>query len=414
MFVSGMSGNEIWCLKQKGFQPGELVVGNSVVSLGVIGGFAAGVRGFTGGELANVTQLISEGRHLAIERMVKEAAEHKAAGVTSVVSELKSFAGYIEFLSQGTSILSAPPSGGVPFTTAASGMELYCHLDAGYKPLRFVMGNVAYALGATRSFTGNLRTMARGEVHEFSSMYNKIRHLALERLRKEAFDAGGNAVVDVVVRIQSFGGVAVELLMTGTAALHPGLPKASRPEDVVTSELTGEELWNLASMGYAPVQLVMATSVYSLGVIGGWGSQLRGMVRGEIKELTSLVYDARHNCVELLRKEAKSVGAEQVIGNKLSIREIGGGLVEVMAVGTAVKRAQSIAPETPTLPAQAIIVETSSLERSFGTHHSHGEDHGDSTTVSVGPLGGCIVFIVAMLGVVVAVCGALVPLLMNL
>ena len=119
MFVSGMSGNEIWCLHQKGYRPGELVVGNSVVSLGVIGGMAAGVRGFTGGELAGVTQLISEGRHLAIDRMLKEAREHKSAGVTSVVSELRSFAGYIEFLSQGTSLLSdsVPPEG--PFTTAA-------------------------------------------------------------------------------------------------------------------------------------------------------------------------------------------------------------------------------------------------------------------------------------------------------
>ncbi|MCA9495003.1 MAG: hypothetical protein KC621_33980, partial [Myxococcales bacterium] len=61
MFVSGMSGNEIWCLHQKGYRPGELVVGNSVVSLGFVGGLAAGVRGLSGGELKNVTSLISEG-----------------------------------------------------------------------------------------------------------------------------------------------------------------------------------------------------------------------------------------------------------------------------------------------------------------------------------------------------------------
>ncbi|MBC7972418.1 MAG: heavy metal-binding domain-containing protein [Verrucomicrobia bacterium] len=90
MYVSGMSGNEIWCLAQKGLRPGGLVVGNSVVSLGLIGGLSAGMRGLSGGELANVTSLISEGRHLAIERMAKEASQQQASGVSSVVSELRS------------------------------------------------------------------------------------------------------------------------------------------------------------------------------------------------------------------------------------------------------------------------------------------------------------------------------------
>lgn len=410
MFVSGMSGNEVWCLGQKGYGPGELVVGNSVQSLGWVGGLAAGVRGVTGGELANVTELISEGRHQAITRMAKEAADRGAAGVTSVVSELRGFAGYIEFLSQGTSLqaLGATPAAPTPFTSSASGMELYCHLDAGYAPIKFAMGNVAYALGLGRSFTGNLRTMARGEVTEFSSMYNRIRHLALDRLRKEAFDAGANAVVDIVIRIQPFHGTgAVELLMTGTAARHAHLPPAKTPADVATSELTGAELWNLAQIGLAPVQLVMATSVYSLGLIGGWGSALRGVVKGEIPELTSLVYDARHNCVELLRKEAQQYGADQVIGNKLSIREIGAGLVEVMAVGTAVKRRDGIAPTGPALPAQAVMVESSSLDRAFAEDQPHPTSHTSTTARAPNPLG-CLVGVIAMLfGFFVACAGIL-------
>ena len=35
MFISGLSGNEIYCLALKGFSPGEIAVGNSVVSMGV-------------------------------------------------------------------------------------------------------------------------------------------------------------------------------------------------------------------------------------------------------------------------------------------------------------------------------------------------------------------------------------------
>ena len=36
MLISGMSGNEVYCLAQKGLSPGEIVVGNSVCSMGSV------------------------------------------------------------------------------------------------------------------------------------------------------------------------------------------------------------------------------------------------------------------------------------------------------------------------------------------------------------------------------------------
>src|SRR5262245_10872698 len=62
MFVCSLSGNEIFCLQQKGFFPGEIVVGNSVRSLGLAGAIGSGFRTLAGGEVENVTALISEGR----------------------------------------------------------------------------------------------------------------------------------------------------------------------------------------------------------------------------------------------------------------------------------------------------------------------------------------------------------------
>ena len=35
--VTGLSGNEIYCLNLKGLRPGELVLGNSVYSTGLLG-----------------------------------------------------------------------------------------------------------------------------------------------------------------------------------------------------------------------------------------------------------------------------------------------------------------------------------------------------------------------------------------
>ncbi len=42
--MSGLSGNEMYCLGLKGFAPGELVIGNSVYSLGFLGSLARGCR----------------------------------------------------------------------------------------------------------------------------------------------------------------------------------------------------------------------------------------------------------------------------------------------------------------------------------------------------------------------------------
>ena len=222
MLISGMSGNEVYCLAQKGLLPGEIVVGNSVNSMGIGGAIGSFGQTLAGGEIRPVTELISGGRHAAIQRMEEEARRHGALGVTSVVSELRTLAGYTEFLAQGTSV-HAQGNGGGPrvFSSAASGMELYCHLDVGYRPMRFVMGNIAYALGIGRGITGKLRTIAQGEVHEYSQMYNAIRHHALERLRAEASAVGANSVVDVLIRMLPYGPGTIEFLLTGTASHHP-------------------------------------------------------------------------------------------------------------------------------------------------------------------------------------------------
>ncbi|MCA9607950.1 MAG: heavy metal-binding domain-containing protein, partial [Myxococcales bacterium] len=356
MHISAMSGNEIYCLAQKGLSPGEIVVGNSVVSLGLAGGLGAAGRTFAGGEITQITSLISDGRHAAIQRMEAEAQRDGAIGVTGVRSKLGRLAGFTEFLAQGTGVVGRPE--GPFFSTAASGIGLYCQLDAGYRPVRFAMGNIAFALGVGRGVMGGFRTLARGEVKEYSSMYNEIRFHALERLKHEAARCGANSVVDVKIEMLPYGPGTVELLLTGTASHHPALSQGGvAPHQVVTSELTGEELWNLARIGYVPLQIVMATSVYSLGVAAGIGAMFQGLRRTELPEVTQLIYQARENCLELVRREAQQLGAERVMSTRLQIREIGQGLVEIVAIGTAVRRAlPGMEPQSQQLIPQALIL----------------------------------------------------------
>jgi uncharacterized protein YbjQ (UPF0145 family) len=412
VYVCSLSGNEIFCLQLKGFVPGELVVGNSVRSLGLAGAIGSGFRTLAGGEVENITALISDGRHAAIARLVDEARRHGAHGVTGVTTELSSLAGYTEFLSQGTGIAATNGSSHF-FTTSASGSELYCHLDAGYQPISFVMGNVAYALGVGRGITGGLSTLARGEVHQYSEMYNRIRHLALFRLRREAASVGANAVVDVRIDLRPFGTGVVELLMTGTASRHPALAADSRdPVNVATSELSGAEIFSLAQLGYAPVQLVMATSVYSLGLVGGIGASFSALAKGELRELTELIYGARENCLALLRREAQELGAERVIGNRLQIRELSPGLIEVVAVGTAVRRMPGMTPHSASLPIQAVVRDDDSLTMRGGGSAGFASSLAFGSGVERGlqrqaSPAGCLVAIVlfglVLLGVLIAV-----------
>src|SRR5437868_4523918 len=126
--MTGLSGNEIFCLSLKGLNPGELVVGNSVHSLGFVGGLSAGLQGAFGGEITPVTETISEGRHQSHARMIDEARAHGAHGITGVTSELRRMQGNIEFLSVASCVHGK--DGGPPpleiFSTSSNGQELYC------------------------------------------------------------------------------------------------------------------------------------------------------------------------------------------------------------------------------------------------------------------------------------------------
>jgi uncharacterized protein YbjQ (UPF0145 family) len=352
MLMTGLSGNEIYCLAQKGFDPGNIVVGNSVYSLGLVRGITSGLKTLSGGEIGSITQLIVDGRHAAISRLEREAQDEGDRGLTGVASELRKLGSLMEFLAIGSSVKSSAGTGPF-FSTACTGQDLFCQIDAGYEPRHFVIGNVAYALGVARGITGGLKVFARrGEVKEFSDMYNHTRHLALERLEAEAAERGCNAVVDIITRIIPFGPGVREMLMVGTGSYNPAL---GQPKVPYTSELTGEELWNLTQLGYAPLRLLLGTSVYALGLAGGISAFFQSFGRGEIDEVTRLVYDARENCLDHIRMEAQQLRADAVIGVKLFINELGSGLVEVMAIGTAIRKHAGVSTRSDQLIPQAII-----------------------------------------------------------
>jgi uncharacterized protein YbjQ (UPF0145 family) len=351
--MTGLSGNEMYCMHLKGYTPGGMVIGNSVYSMGFVGGIGAGLRSALGGEVTQVTGIIHEGRQESYSRMVKEATELGGAGITGVTSELKRFHGNIEFLSVASCVhQDGAREEKIHFSTSGDGQELYCLIDAGYMPMKFVFGNVAYSIGVGGGLLGALKSIGRGEIKEYSNVFNHTRHLALERIVHEAQAVGANAVVGIETTVMPFQGVH-EMMMMGTAAVNPNLPPSSANVPI-TSDLTCAEMWNLTHMSYAPLKLVLGTAVYSLGVVGGLKAMLKSFSKGEVHDLTSLIYDAREHAIGLITDEANSIGADDVVGIKTHIHEMGG-LLEFMAIGTAVKRCEGIATQTDILPPQAII-----------------------------------------------------------
>ena len=349
--LTGLSGNEIYCMRLQGLTPSGVLIGNSIQSMGFLGGVRSAFRGIVGGEIPDVTNMIHEGREAAFDRMRTEANREQVHGVVGVTSELRSLAGNSEFLFVGSGVTRA--QGSALFTSAGDAQELYCHMDAGYDPREFVFGNIAYSVGAVGGIAGTLKTLVRGEIKEFSDVFNATRHHALERLVAHAKAVRANAVVGVRTNVLHFAGFH-EMYMSGTAAFHPQLP-AQTQNAPVTSDLTGEELWGMAQLGYMPLKLLISTSVYSLGAIGGIKAAFRSFVKGEIGDLTTLIYDAREQVFDRVKSEAAALGAEEVVGIKTYIIELGSSLVEIFAVGTAVRKLTGMGVKTQTLPAQAII-----------------------------------------------------------
>jgi uncharacterized protein YbjQ (UPF0145 family) len=346
--LTGLSGNEIYCLRLKGFTPSGVVIGNSVQSMGLLGGIRSSFRGVIGGEIRDVTEMIHAGRESALKRMIAEAEREGVDGVVGVTSELRHLGSNSEFLFVGSGVHASSRS--VRFVSAGDAQELYCHMDAGYVPRALVFGNIAYSVGAVGGITGALKTLVRGEIKEFSDVFNETRHDALGRLTAQAQQAGANAVVGVRTHVLHFAGFH-EMYMVGTAATHPALPSGTP----VSSDLTGEELWGMSQLGYLPVKLLISTSVYSLGAIGGITAAFRGLAKGEINELTTLIYDAREQVFDRIQSEAATLDADEVVGIKTYIVQLGPSLVEIFSVGTAVRQAQGVSVATASLPAQAII-----------------------------------------------------------
>ena len=102
--------------------------------------------------------------------------------------------------------------------------------------------------------------------------------------------------------------------------------------DKVTTafELPGHRV--VANLG-----IVRGIVVRSRSIVGSMGAALQTLFGGNITLYTQLCERARDDAYELMLRHAREMGANAVIGVRYDATEVGPGITEVLAYGTAVK-----------------------------------------------------------------------------
>jgi len=116
----------------------------------------------------------------------------------------------------------------------------------------------------------------------------------------------------------------------------PGSILGSSPadKDFFTSDLSTKEFALIEDAGFEPLGLVMGSSIYHIGF-----QRPKLTQSAELETLTQAMYQARILATERMEAEAAALGADGVVGVKLTIgmQQWGENLAEFLTVGTAVK-----------------------------------------------------------------------------
>jgi uncharacterized protein YbjQ (UPF0145 family) len=84
------------------------------------------------------------------------------------------------------------------------------------------------------------------------------------------------------------------------------------------------------------VGLAFGLIVRSVGIAKGFTGGLKALKAGEVPQYTAVVEEARRHALERLVSHAQELGGNAVIGVRFDSSDVGDGLSEIVAYGTAV------------------------------------------------------------------------------
>ena len=204
------------------------------------------------------------------------------------------------------------------FTSDLTSNEHLLTREAGYEPLGLVMGTAFYKISFWGYFN-SYRTVT-GELTNLSQAQLAARELAIDRLRQEAQLLGAHGVIGVRLQLGGYDWSAqtVEFTAIGTAIRIPGRPPDPRP---FTSDLSGQEFWQLHQAGYYPRGLVLGICSYYVHTDWDTRNMMRGGFWGrgssqnqEIASYTQGFQLARHLASQRLTADIRKHGGEGAVG----------------------------------------------------------------------------------------------------
>ncbi len=105
-----------------------------------------------------------------------------------------------------------------------------------------------------------------------------------------------------------------------------------------TSDLSGQEFWLVLDKGFQPLGLVMGNCVYAMGALHHLVTNAKGTFRGELKEYTEIMYEARGLALARMQFQADQLRADGIVGVDLKCELIHDNeWMEITAIGTAVR-----------------------------------------------------------------------------
>ena len=116
-----------------------------------------------------------------------------------------------------------------------------------------------------------------------------------------------------------------------------GLRREGHPDGVFTSDFSVNEFLLVRKAGFEPIGLCVGSCIYHVGFqFAGWSSSV------ELDVLSTAMYEARALAMERMRAEAARMGADGIVGVRLTVKRLewDAKVLEFVAIGTGIVHAQ--------------------------------------------------------------------------
>ncbi len=115
-----------------------------------------------------------------------------------------------------------------------------------------------------------------------------------------------------------------------------GLRREGHPDGIFTSDFSVNEFLLVRKAGFEPIGLCVGSCIYHLGFqLAGWTSNR------ELEVLSTAMYEARALAMERMRAEAANMGADGIVGVRLTVKRLewDSKVLEFVAIGTGIVHA---------------------------------------------------------------------------